>query len=507
VAFEMTALRDARALLVTMQTAHARHLGGVGSGTPYSKLDPRTASRHAEGPLHAVADAHLAQLKRAVLAAMKASRAVIDQPMLQKAIATDDQQLAETAVMAVSSAFKAKLKKLLPPILKATLIAGGQVGATLLSDKLRVASRWCKITKIGDQQVNTHRAMTGSDLCRHHGGMRGAAKPPDKFEFDPEDELVQAWIDEHAAELADQLSNTTEEDVAAALQDAFDAGELGDLEATIVAIAEDADRSAMIAMNEVMTAVSEGQRQAWTQAANDGYLTGNEVRQWNTADADACPECDDLDGETTEMDGEYPGGALMPLHPWCRCFETLVEASPRTAGGVGSGITGHTTDHSDAKNFRYPNGKTVLEGYVLEGAFMYEGVNGMLREGDKTVESRPEVKALEAEMVKSSKEMTLYRVLEGSSIPANSVGDKFVDKGFVSTSLSRASLSGIADAIDLDRFVTMKIEVPQGIKMVNVNQVMGHNHKYADQKEVVLTRGLKYQVTKITDAEVTVRVL
>jgi hypothetical protein len=309
-------LRAARGLLTTTREAHVR----------FTTAKP---------PLHVAADAHFARMKAAVLAAMKASRRVIDLPSLQKAIKTGDKQLAETAVLAVPSAFKAKLKALLPPILKATLIAGGDVGASLLKGKLRTASRWCRVTELNDRLMGRHLASPGSDLCRYHGGsparLRTTAKPPDDFEFDPEDEMVQAWIEEHAAELADQLANTTEEDVAATLDDAFDAGELDDLEETIVGIAEDADRSATIAMNEVMTSVMEGQRQSWKQATDEGYLKGDEVRQWNTADAQACDDCDELDGETADMDQDYPGNIYgPPLHPNCRCYEVLVDRpSPR----------------------------------------------------------------------------------------------------------------------------------------------------------------------------------
>lgn len=42
------------------------------------------------------------------------------------------------------------------------------------------------------------------------------------------------------------------------------------------------------------------------------------VEVWEIEDADACPVCQELDGETDELWGEeYPGGP--PAHPNCRC--------------------------------------------------------------------------------------------------------------------------------------------------------------------------------------------
>ncbi len=139
---------------------------------------------------------------------------------------------------------------------------------------------------------------------------------PFKMQFNVADPRASEWVRKHAAELADQVSQTTAdaiERVAEALDfdPETDRGELED------AIGDDA-RAEMIARTETLYAANEGQRQGWDQAVDEGLLTGDEKRVW-IATSGACDICDELDGETTDLDGEYPdpGGDGPPQHPNC----------------------------------------------------------------------------------------------------------------------------------------------------------------------------------------------
>ncbi len=74
----------------------------------------------------------------------------------------------------------------------------------------------------------------------------------------------------------------------------------------------------MIARTEVMDAANEGLAQSWSQAVEAGLLTGNEKKVW-IATSDACPECEEVDGEEVPMDDDFSVGDDPPLHPNCRC--------------------------------------------------------------------------------------------------------------------------------------------------------------------------------------------
>lgn len=154
---------------------------------------------------------------------------------------------------------------------------------------------------------------------------RAAADPPSlKMTFDANNPDAVDWADKHAGELIDGITETTRQDIADAIATALEEGDLGDAYQTILDAVGDPARAELIARTETMTAANEGQRQSWDQAVSAGLLTGDEQIQWITAEG-ACPLCDELDGETRDIDGQYPGdgGDGPPLHPNCRCTEGI----------------------------------------------------------------------------------------------------------------------------------------------------------------------------------------
>ncbi len=226
-------------------------------------------------PVHKAADKHLDALTVAVRYTFAKGR---------KALGKSAN--ADAAVKAV----KAALLDVLPDVLLSALLAGGK--ATTL-----------KVSRAAER-----RALAGKVL---------------DFRFDVSNPLAAQWAREHAAELAKGISETTREDIAAAIANQEETGESA-YDDILDAVGDDA-RAELIARTETMFAANEGQRQAWDQAVDKGLLDEDSKRVWIAA-GDACPECDELDGEETTLDGEYPGdgGDGPPLHPACRCTEGIV---------------------------------------------------------------------------------------------------------------------------------------------------------------------------------------
>lgn len=54
------------------------------------------------------------------------------------------------------------------------------------------------------------------------------------------------------------------------------------------------------------------------------WVEANDVQRIWVALLDACEDCIDLDGTTTDLEGSFLGGAEPPLHPRCRCQASLI---------------------------------------------------------------------------------------------------------------------------------------------------------------------------------------
>jgi hypothetical protein len=154
--------------------------------------------------------------------------------------------------------------------------------------------------------------------------IRGAATKF-KMQFDAKNSNAATWALTHATQIADDISQTSKDNIALAVARAQEEGDLGEQYDEILDAVGDEARASLIARTESMTAVNEGQRDAWDQALEKGLLTEDNRVVW-IATSDACPECEELDGEERTLDGEYPGdgGDGPPLHPNCRCTEGIV---------------------------------------------------------------------------------------------------------------------------------------------------------------------------------------
>jgi hypothetical protein len=237
------------------------------------------AAKRKETALHQAADAHLAKMSVALRYAFAMGR---------KALGTPPD--AERAAKAVAKALWA----VLPKTLLGCLVDGGRAAVGMLPEP-------------------------------RHAEMHTAKRTPSalKMRFDVNDPNAVAWADRHAAELITQISETTREDINNAITDALEHGNLDEAYDEILAAVGDTDRAEMIARTEVMTAVHEGQREAWGQAVENGLLPDDAQAVW-IATEDACPECEALDGEVRDLDGEYSDGSDgPPAHPRCRCTESI----------------------------------------------------------------------------------------------------------------------------------------------------------------------------------------
>lgn len=141
--------------------------------------------------------------------------------------------------------------------------------------------------------------------------------------FDGTSEGASQWAKKYAGKLAKKLTKTSRAEIKAAIASVFEGGSFKTARNKIAdAIGDDA-RADLIARQEVMVAVHEGQRLAWQQALREGFLTKTMRRVWIITPG-ACPRCQKLDGKTARLNGTYRGGiAGPPLHVRCRCTEGL----------------------------------------------------------------------------------------------------------------------------------------------------------------------------------------
>lgn len=247
--------------------------------------------RHAaarETMLHESADKHLKDMTVALRYAFAVGRKSVAKALPK----VKSRAEAEALMRDVPDQVEEALNKVLPGTLLRTVQAGGRAGLAMLLRKLRVMGQF--------------RAAAAIDI-----------------EFDAENEAAAKWARKHATKLASDLSKTSREAIKEAIARVFEGGKFDELYDEILDAVGDEMRADLIARTEIMIAAHEGQREAWEQAKDEGLLTGKERRVWITVEG-ACPLCEELEGETAPLDGEYPGGIEgPPLHPRCRCTEGI----------------------------------------------------------------------------------------------------------------------------------------------------------------------------------------
>lgn len=279
----------------------------------------RGLARHPESAIHHVADRHFNPMMVAVMYAfMKGKQAY-------KSGVLGSRGAEKAAVDAVREA----LQKSLPPVLLKLVESGGQTTFDALKSGL--ALRRAASASVSGQGNTFSRVANSSPAVA--GGSRTddqpasadlrAAAPPFKMNFNVKDPKAVEWARKHAAELADDLSETSKKDIRKAVADALEGDGLGSTYGDILDAVGDEARAERIARTEIMWAANEGQQQGWEQAVENGLLPEDTQIRW-IATAGCCDACDALDGETRDIDGEYEDSEAAdgpPLHPNCRCTE------------------------------------------------------------------------------------------------------------------------------------------------------------------------------------------
>lgn len=197
-----------------------------------------------------------------------------------------------------------------------------------ISEVLKLAKTWSVRQGLGAKSVAAEASLL--DRVKALFGFRTAAPQrkgqphstvgPFGLAFNVSDPNAVAWAREHAAELAQGLSDTTEQDIRDAIASNLEGDiDQGDAYDEILDAIGDDDRAEMIARTETMTASNQGTLTSWDQATEAGLLTGDELKEW-IATSGCCDECADLDGEQVALDADFSSGDdAPPAHPNCRC--------------------------------------------------------------------------------------------------------------------------------------------------------------------------------------------
>ena len=252
------------------------------------RVDALNVAKRDQTPLHAAADAHLDAMTVAVHYSFLKGRKAY------KSGGTD----------AAVRAIRAALLVSLPPVLLKCVAAGGEAALKALPKPRAAAMRALKPQVPGQPHSTT--------------GPFGLA-------FNVNDPAAIEWAQEHAAELAQGLSDTSRQAIKDAIAAALEGDGLDAAYDDILDAVGDPVRASMIARTETMWAASEGQQQGWNQAIDAGLLSSNDRVEW-IATSGACDICANLDGETRPVNGEYDdsdGADGPPQHPNCRCTEGI----------------------------------------------------------------------------------------------------------------------------------------------------------------------------------------
>lgn len=142
------------------------------------------------------------------------------------------------------------------------------------------------------------------------------------FDLDPfslDDRISKAAID-HAAELAKGITETTRESIAREVDKSFEQGlPVSEARDAIEELVGNADRADMIAKTESVNSFNGG-------VLEFGVESGAVSKTWQAVPG-ACPICDELDGQTVDIEESWEtkyGLVKAPAaHPRCRCHMVL----------------------------------------------------------------------------------------------------------------------------------------------------------------------------------------
>jgi len=125
------------------------------------------------------------------------------------------------------------------------------------------------------------------------------------------------WMRSWSLDLVKGLQQTTRDELRNTLAAGLELGESRDeLAKRVQALVDDipAWRSRLIAQSETIRAYSQGSLQVYRASGV------TEKKEWLDGQANACPDCQALDGQIVGLEENFEGGVdAPPLHPGCRC--------------------------------------------------------------------------------------------------------------------------------------------------------------------------------------------
>jgi len=177
---------------------------------------------------------------------------------------------------------------------------------------------------VTDEDFNRFRALLQAQaLDLYQGGAAAAGQTLNATDamLKLANERGIAWAEAHAAEQIVGISQTTKDGVRELVEQAMTEGWSNNrlADALDEAYEFSPDRAEVISRTESAMADLKGNMEISKEA-------GVERVQWLTAEADACDQCDDLDGKEAPVDGAFDDGTPADdvAHPNCRCDRIAV---------------------------------------------------------------------------------------------------------------------------------------------------------------------------------------
>lgn len=134
-------------------------------------------------------------------------------------------------------------------------------------------------------------------------------------------------------------------------------------------------------------------------------------------------------------------------------------------------------------------------------------INRNLREGRPlNIHDQKAMEVLDQIGKPLEKDTELYRIVPNDVAAGWKEGDRLTDKGFTSTTKLHSLIADFAEEVQLlpNEHYTLVISAKKGFPHIDVNKTFKNEH-FAYQKEVILPRGTKFEITSIRGRSIYMR--
>ena len=289
------------------------------------------------------------------------------------------------------------------------------------------------------------------------------------------------------------------------------------------------DMNATAAIRNARTMVTgaenKGRQDSYARATADGIIL---AKEWiSTNDSRTRHSHAALDGATVDQDKKFDNGLMFPGDPNgrpeevynCRCTVAAVVKGFKKAQ-VQKAMAEKKKEIEPVR--KKTETVTQSEWDVLEDYVSGEGmdINNFLRQrnglsiSDMTESEKKRLSLMDSAMKKSelSKRRVLYRSVDASAVFNQDslrkirldeytdddlqgfVGKTITDKGFMSTTTDKEIAFGWGDFTGSESPIVIEFDVPSGTHGIDLRKF---DVEGKEQKEILLDRGLSYEITKI----------